>query len=168
MTNTTARIRTLVWAFAIGAVTLTAAGVVSLRAQVPPGAVNPFTPVLAKLDQILAILTTTPPGSGPVVLSTPFVWKGEADIVGCHVVNVGTETIRVGRRWVDEDGATILGYFDEDLEPGHGIAHFNGIFATFNLRCEFTLLKGTAAAVRANMVVANTDIKHPLVSVDAR
>jgi hypothetical protein len=166
MTNKTARTRTLVCAFVIGAVTLTAGGGVALRAQGPPGAINPFTAVLAKLDQILAILTAPPPGPGPVVLSTPFVTKGETDLAGCNVANVGTTTISVGSRWVDFQGTTILTNQAQSLAPGHAVVGYAGGGGVLNIRCEFSFV-GTAAAVRANLAVEN-QAGQTLVSVDAR
>ena len=61
MTNKTRWTKVLLCAIVIGVVTLTVGGVVSLSAQGAPGTGNPFSAVLAKLDEILAILTA-PPG----------------------------------------------------------------------------------------------------------
>lgn len=152
--------------FAVGIVT---AGVISLKAQSTPGIVanDPFSKVFAKLDQILAILTA-PRESGSVVLSTPLVSVAQHDMYDCLVKNAGTEAIaRVDVRMVNAFGGTLASWDLIRLAPGRADRVGYGSFGVgITIGCEFSF-EGTAAAVRANLVVTNEE-RQTLVSAEAR
>jgi len=156
------RNQTLLCACVVGAVILKAASVTPLRAQG-----NSSSSITQKLDQIIAILTTTPPDSGSVLLSTPIVTVVEPNRVACVVVNVGTTPIaRIEVRWVDRFGEVLIPQAFTDVPPGE--TPFVG-FLSFNtpMRCEFSF-EGSAAAVRANILIKDHDLGQIILSADAR
>ena len=113
---------------------------------------SPFDQILAKLDEIIGVLTTPPPNA-EVTLATSVVVVGPSQSIFCNAANVGSENV--------EGVFKVLGSFGEvaevpvTLSPGENESVFEAVLGggVFR-RCEFMFV-GTASSVRGNMLVIN-------------
>jgi hypothetical protein len=119
---------------------------------------NPFDEVLAKLDEIIGVLTP-PPTDAEVTLASSLVSVITTQHMGCTAVNIGTENVEgvlrvIGPVGVIVENPVVLtpGEAGSILDTGTGLR-----------RCEFTFV-GTASSVRANLLVRN-DADSGLVAV---
>lgn len=120
--------------------------VVTLSAQGNPT----LNEILGKLDNIIGLLTPTPPG--PVTLATSALFIPPTQIAFCSVANPGTEPVLVTIRMFSLSEVPIVGPYDATVNPGATTA-FSFPGADFR-RCEFTFV-GTAASVRGALFAMN-------------
>lgn len=142
-------------------------GFVTLTAQGSPGQISgsPLDLIVMKLDQIIAMLT---PAAGPVTLSTPSAVVLPDETVLCAITNVSTEAVHVDSSHVVNGAGVVISSGNPfDLAPGHSSAGGGSSSTAGAFRwCEFKL-EGTAASVRANLVI-QTATGSTRLSVDAR
>jgi hypothetical protein len=121
--------------------------VITLSAQGNPT----LNEILGKLDNIIGLLTPTPPG--PVTLSTSALFIPPTQLTWCSVANVGTEPVLVTIRLFSLSEVPIAGTpIDATVNPGAATAFsFPGGGEGFR-RCEFTFV-GTS--VRAALFAMN-------------
>jgi len=114
------------------------------------GTTNPISQVIAKLDQILAVLSPTTPG--PVTLATSAVFVTGDDLTICTIVNLGTSPLNVTFAIRNNLGA-VLAQGTAEVPPGGGQLITTGNIAQ-SRRCEFSF-DGLSNDVRANMQIFN-------------
>jgi hypothetical protein len=116
----------------------------SVFAQGPLGATsNPLTQVIAKLDQILAVLAPAKPE--PVTLRTGVLLKHPTnEQLVCSVLNAGTSTLSM--TITSNDGSETF-----SLSPGFFLSRSPAGLITIGI-CEFSFV-GFAKDVRANAIV---------------
>jgi hypothetical protein len=158
----------------IGSALLVAIAFVNVNAQ-GPGQIstNPLGAIVIKLDQVLAVLNQLSPQAGvdPVVLTTPWLAAAAGDIVRCPILNVGTTDLTdVSAQIYNSAGVNVGGFaFPDGLRPraGTNAGAGVGLGSSAAVRCEFAFTGGSAASVRANLVIV-TSTGSVLDSVDAR
>ena len=154
---------------------LAAIAFTSVHAQNGPGQISnsPVDAIVIKLDQMLAVLNQINPqaGTNPVVLTTPWLSAAAGEIIKCPILNVGTTDLTdVSADIYNSAGVLIGGFaFPNGLRPRAGTNAGGGVGAATSspVRCEFSFKGGSAASVRANLVIA-TSTGSALDSVDAR
>src|SRR5215510_7094445 len=145
----------------------------TLNAQGAPGQIqNPFNGIITKLDQVLEVLNQLNPQAGPdpVVLTTPWLATAAGDLVSCPILNVGTTTLTdVSANISDTGGQNTGGFaFPNGLAPRAATNAAAAVGARgLPVRCEFDFKGGSAASVRANLVI-KTSSGILLGSADAR
>jgi len=150
-------------AIAVMLVILVSSGVALSAA---PGG-NPLDQVLAKLDQIIAVLA--PPAAvppGPVTLTTTMVSATPDKLVNCLATNLGTAVVPVEIKMVGLDGALLLDPYPVDLAPGTTDGMVSIGVAGFR-RCEFTFL-ASATSIRASLFVTADFGGDTSISAEAR
>ena len=123
---------------------------------------SPFEQVLAKLDEIIGVLTPSPVGE--VTLATPLVTGATSEDANCALANIGTETVEGRHRIFGLAGVLIS---DTPLSAEPGDTSFVQVPGPGYFRCEFTFV-GTTTSVRANLFVSDHQTGITSVSVDAR
>ena len=153
---------------------LVAIAFATVNAQSTPGQIgtNPFDAIVDRLNQVLAVLNQLSPqaGADPVVLTTPWLSTATTEIIHCPILNVGTTDLtEVSAEIYNSAGLNVGGFaFPNGLHPRAGTNAGAGIGAPGGpVRCEFTFKGGSAAVVRANLVIT-TPSGSTLDSVDAR
>jgi hypothetical protein len=146
----------------------------TVNAQGAPGQISnsPLDAILIKLDQMLAVLNQMNPQAGPdpVVLTTPWLSTASGDLVSCPILNVGTTTLTdVSANISDTGGQNTGGFaFPNGLAPRAATNAAAAVGARgLPVRCEFAFKGGSAASVRANLVI-KTSSGILLGSADAR
>jgi len=134
----------------------------TVNAQGAPGQIqNPVSGVATTLDQVLAVLNQLNPQAGPdpVVLTTPWLSTAVGELVSCPILNVGTTNLTdVSAKISDLSGQNFAGFdFPNGLAPRAttNIGAAVGARGT-PVRCEFAFKGGSAASVRANLVIKTT------------
>jgi hypothetical protein len=158
----------------IGIALLVAVAFVNVNAQGNPGQINtsPVDAIVSKLDQVLAVLNQLSPQAGvnAVVLTTPWLSAAAGEIISCPILNVGaTDLTDVSAEIYNSAGQNVGGFaFPNGLRPRAGTNAGAGVGAAGGaVRCEFAFKGGSAASVRANLVI-RTSAGSTLDSVDAR
>jgi hypothetical protein len=121
---------------------------------------------------VLAVLNELSPqaGADPVVLTTPWLSTAAGEVIHCPILNVGTTDLTdVSVEIYNTSGINIGGFdFPNGLHPGAGTNAGAGIGAPGSpVRCVFAFKSGSAASVRANLIIA-TASGTTVDSVDAR
>ena len=159
----TSKLRTRVGILVIVVASVIGTTVLAQGPFAPSG--NPFNAILAKLDQIIAMLAPDTPAGGPVTLSTGIVGKNTADIASCHIANVSTDTIpNVRIMLLDRLGGSI-GDQTFDVPPNES-RRVDGIDFNF-VRCQFSFV-GFENNVRATLAIQEEGTIRSLVALDAR
>ena len=130
---------------------------------------NPIDAVLAKLNQIIEMLTPiAPPTAGPVTLSTALISQRlQEDLTNCILVNVGTVPItQVVIRAKNFVGATYYEISSASIQPGRSEGFGIGGYSP-SARCEFSFV-GFAKDVRATILSTDSATGHTSVALDAR
>ena len=128
---------------------------------------NPFDAVLAKLNEIIQMLSHDTPAPGPVTLSSGTVGKHPDDLTSCHIANVSTATIpNVRITMLDRVGGTI-GDQTVNVLPGESRRLESVSDGLSFARCQFSFV-GFADDVRATLVMQEPATRSPLVALDAR
>lgn len=127
----------------VGMVVVSTATVVSAQGG------GPFNEILAKLDELLAVVS---PARSMVTLSTSPLRVVSSDHALCNATNVSGTTLTVEIAQVDGSGETVFSLGDV-LPPGTSTGFGAGSQPTTLMRCQFTFV-GFADDVRANMTVS--------------
>jgi hypothetical protein len=167
------RLKVLLSATCIATI-LVAIAFATVNAQSGPGqiSINPLGAIVAKLDQVLAILNAQSPqaGADPVVLTTPWLSTAAGEVIHCPILNVGTTDLTDVSAEIYNSGGINIGGFDfpNGLHPGAGTNAGGGVGASGGpVRCVFAFKGGSATSVRANLVITASS-GSTLDSVDAR
>ena len=138
---------------------------VTVGAQGSPGQISasPFDAILAKLDQVLAVLN--PPPSTALVLSTPFLKQSTTQLTECAIANVGATAFTYEIRAITDAGVTAFGQASGTLQAGRGSVVGSGATSE-HLRCEYRVTGAPASSVRANISLRSAD--GAVASADAR